>query len=362
MVESKIAVCAGLAFAFLTDPAFGTQCRDCRIELKKVATLGTWEDSVSFTGIPQIQEDGRGGFLVVAFATYPDRVLWYSGNGALRGTIGRHGEGPGEFSLITDVAVGRGDTVFIADYNRRISVLAPAPSLQYVRSFTVPATPRDLVELSGGELGVAGMRYTAEHVGFPVQLLDRDGRGATAMGAIDPIVRPDMRSTDDRRLAAARDGTLWSAHTTAYVIERWSVEGELLQRIAPNLEWFPARGPSPRQPEDHAERPPTRPEPLISGIALGADVLWVALWTADRDWSEGRARATDPTRNSVRDGLIHAVDPRSGQILAELRTPRPGYMTSTGLIASLREVPSGLIEIDLWRPRLVRAPQLSPSY
>lgn len=355
-LRSAAIVCGSIAVTATPVTALQVSCPTCRIELERVATLGQFGDSVLFAGLPQVQEDGSGGFLVVAVPTYPDRILRYDRAGRLLETIGRAGDGPGEFRLIIGVEVGQGDSIFVADYFRRITVLTP--SGQLVRTFRLPAAPRELSELSGGQLAVAGMSYTPEHIGYPVQLLDRTTGAAVAMGAVNPTVPLDRRSADDLRLTAAADGTFWSGHTTAYILERWSLTGERLQRIAPELEWFPPRGRGPRQALDHADQP-TRPLPWLSGIAAEDDILWVAIATAARDWSEALARSRDDaTRNGTHDGVIHALDAHSGGILAELRmAERPSGMTSTGLLVTLREVPPGLIVIDLWRPRLIRGPQ-----
>lgn len=61
----------------------------------------------------------------------------FSASGDYVGTIGRYGEGPGEFRSIWTVETYRGDSLYVYDYGlRRVSVFGPEPS--FARSFRNP--------------------------------------------------------------------------------------------------------------------------------------------------------------------------------------------------------------------------------
>jgi len=60
-------------------------------------------------------------------------------DGTLIDTLGGPGEGPGEFQQLRSVQAARGDSVYAYDTRRsRLTVFAPAPSLQLARALTIP--------------------------------------------------------------------------------------------------------------------------------------------------------------------------------------------------------------------------------
>ncbi len=68
---------------------------------------------------------GRTGHIYVADASVPT-VYVFSASGDFVASIGRKGEGPGEFIIPSGIFVGDKDSLFVFDFNlRRISVFAP---------------------------------------------------------------------------------------------------------------------------------------------------------------------------------------------------------------------------------------------
>lgn len=74
-------------------------------------------------------------------------------DGSLIDTLGRHGEGPGEFQILRSVQVVRGDSIY-AYGRRRLTVFAPAPPHEVVRTITLEtdrSSPfRALIVQTGG--------------------------------------------------------------------------------------------------------------------------------------------------------------------------------------------------------------------
>ena len=59
-------------------------------------------------------------------------------DGTLLDTLGREGEGPGEFQQLRSVQVARGDSIYAYDPRRsRLTVFAPPPSLTLARTLTI---------------------------------------------------------------------------------------------------------------------------------------------------------------------------------------------------------------------------------
>ena len=78
-------------------------------------------------------------------------------DGTLIDTLGREGSGPGEFQQLRSVQAARGDSIYAYDARRsRLTVFAPAPSLQLDRTVTIPrkqAAATNVLALSGCLIG-----------------------------------------------------------------------------------------------------------------------------------------------------------------------------------------------------------------
>lgn len=89
-----------------------------------------------------------GALLVADPEAHHVKVI--SPEGKLIQTIGREGEGPGEFQRPHQVDLARGDSLYVMDAQRRLSVFAPG-SYDFVRSLTVetegPQHPMEMMVL-----------------------------------------------------------------------------------------------------------------------------------------------------------------------------------------------------------------------
>lgn len=121
----KIGFCA----AFVAVYAFFFAVRTCVAQSERVIDLeadliigeATGE---SFGGGLRLAVNSEGWIYVGDWMNRHIRV--FDRDGESRETIGRSGHGPGEFSAIHQVAVGRGDSLYVWDANaRRLSVFAP---------------------------------------------------------------------------------------------------------------------------------------------------------------------------------------------------------------------------------------------
>ena len=69
-------------------------------------------------------------------------------DGTLIDTLGRAGRGPGEFQRPTNIAVARGDSVYVFDNQiDRLVVFAPPPSFDVARSVTIPSPKGSATEV-----------------------------------------------------------------------------------------------------------------------------------------------------------------------------------------------------------------------
>ena len=69
-------------------------------------------------------------------------------DGSLIDTLGRRGQGPGEFQRPTNIAVARGDSLYVFDNQiNRLTVFAPPPSLKRTRSMTITSAVGSVTEV-----------------------------------------------------------------------------------------------------------------------------------------------------------------------------------------------------------------------
>lgn len=321
-------LCSWLLLAPLD--AMGTQviadCEEpCGIEVTEVAVLGGDEAGLGFVGRPRSMarlSDGR--FLLADFHDQ-DRVKVYAPDGTYERSVGRRGEGPGEFMSVASVSRLAGDTVEAYDFSlQRIVRLTP--------DFEVVETQR--LEMVGGGMAMTtlpdGSRImnqrlmTPQSMGLPLHAWDRDGSFVRSFGASPPI--EDLRNSDlyFRRLSPASDSSAWSAHRVRYAIEEWTVDGTMVRELTRDVPWFP--------PAEHAgfvdaTSPPNVELGLIHADRAGR--LWVVLQVPDPRWEEslvmrpdpyGRERLVPGNPRQYQDSVIEVIDPETGRIVARART------------------------------------------
>ena len=172
---------------------YRASCSRCELREERIARFGDPSDPVLLgTQFPVLNSRGE------AFSASYDRsqVVRFAANGQYRGSFGRSGQGPGEFANgIVHIRVGPGDTLFVADGARRISVFSP--SLSFLRTFNLPGAPADLEILRDGRILLSTLRArTPSSIGFPLHFLDSHGRVLTSFGSNNPDVRPGSDHPD----------------------------------------------------------------------------------------------------------------------------------------------------------------------
>ena len=91
---------------------------------------------VEFHRIVAIVPQRNGGFIVANGST--SELRFFNSAGGVRSTVGRKGQGPGEYNIIREVAKLPGDSIAVYDQGaRRVSILDPAG--KFVRSFQLQA-------------------------------------------------------------------------------------------------------------------------------------------------------------------------------------------------------------------------------
>ena len=321
---------------------------DCRIELEHITRV-TDADEPGILPVPVVwlQETEAGTFVSASFDM--TQVVEFGVDGRLVGVIGRSGEGPGELLRVRTLVPGPGDTLFVPDMGQgRITMFGPNRAV--AGTLPVPFAP-DLV-MTDGLFLLAQQIPRSETIGYPMHLVDREGRVVRSFGTDEPQYRPDLNHILTRKVALGQDGTVWAMAPARYLLERWDpTTGEQLQSIRIPSDWFSES----IEPTDLAVRPPSR----VEGLWEDADgLVWTIVRDADVDWERPlRGNETRPLDQQEYDRLfdwvVEVVDPGSGQVLASRRYSETlWYHGPSRILVSPVDTILTTVAYDVWKPTL----------
>jgi hypothetical protein len=348
------------------DGARGPSCSGCTIEMTRVATLGKPDDPEwgAFGGavIP-----GRGGQFLLRSAQKA-HILVYDSTGRLLRTVGRRGQGPGEFGDIALIAPGLADSLIVHHDGWRISVLTP--TLEYARSMTIADMAISAsAPLSNGRLVIPNLGRMPGRPRQPLHLVSATGQYVKAFGAERPVeADPNCEVCSWRSVARSRsNGTFWSFSANAYVIEQWDTAGTLRRSISVGgSTWF---APWNTHPQGSPSALRVRPLTKIQSVAEDAQGrVWVGGVGPATNWKADppppatvpapSARApvpSDPTRKMVLDekyaSVIEVLDPVSRRVVVSRRIEGLVVrLISAEYAYTVREDPTdGFAVFDVWR-------------
>lgn len=196
-------VCALLAAAALTllgtgphDALSATASQGPPNQDTTVRTIGVLHGDRNqvFGRIRDIEADTIGNVLVLDDQNYS--VSWFGPKGTFRGSVGREGGGPGEFSEPVGMALAPDDRVYVLDAGRpRVVVLElAAGGLAYLRDFSVPVFGSDIC-LLGREIAILGQVPSEGLAGLAVHVMSLDGQAVRSFG---PLLRPEIEAENER--------------------------------------------------------------------------------------------------------------------------------------------------------------------
>lgn len=327
------------------------------IDLQQTCSLGEAGEPGGVGPFPVTTRltDGR---LLVSYPINGGEILVFGPDCRYMRTVGRSGQGPGEFRFIRQLVSGANRIHVFDSRNRRRTVLTT--ELDVLRSSPFQGDPLGVAILNDSIMAYNSHIPTRDKAGLPLHILDRDASVIRSFGDSASTFRFDMGFPGWRRLARADGDSFWAARSTEYRIERWNSEGELLEVLRREVDWFPAHS---EQPLPHPERPPV---PFIAALQQDAQGrLWVLIAVPDEQWYEavieeatGRYNWTDDL-NGFYDTTIEVLSPRDGRVLASRRVDR--YMNQfmdRSHVASYRERDVDAVPVvDVWRLQLSSSPE-----
>jgi hypothetical protein len=221
--------------------------------------------------------------------------------------------------------------------------VAISESLGVSAGISLPGDFYDAALLSDGSLFIASTIRTMERAGSPLHLLSEDGVIGLSFGGDSGGFR---RGRDYNRAVAVSGDTLWSARVDDYVIQAWTLRGELLFHGRRSADWFePATGPRRRgDPEPRAG---------VLDLHVRADGrLMVLLEIPDPEWWEGiehRSTGSGYVRTDwdhYVDTVLEVIDPQTSQVVARRAfDERIAQIVADDRVASFSEATG----IHIWR-------------
>jgi hypothetical protein len=308
----------------------------CEIELRHFVTLSDSAHPGLFGRRIFVGTDGTGTFVTTTAAF--DRIAVFEPDGTLAGTIGRPGDGPGEFKRAFSPLRGPADSLYVFDMAAgRLTVFTPDRRL--ARTTRFPAQPTYV--LGDGSFVVSGQLRTRDQLGFPLHVLDPDGEFVRSFGTNTPVFRADISRLLDRVGGSGPLGTLWTTPPGRIQIEEWDpTTGELLRSVpSGSVEWFRESAGPGGSPRD------TEPDPVITQIWQGSEgFVWIVATVPDAQWAPSRPEAphgpmTVEDRNRIYDWRIEVFDPATGRSVASrlvseeiwIRPPHEFFIAPAGV-------------------------------
>lgn len=237
-----MAVPVGFATALAAQPnttiADTAVCSNCSLDLRLSAHLAMPSDSSAYPSwVSSVTRNARGQYLVTPLDNLGTFAV-FSPEGRFDRTVGRVGQGPGEFRYAIQIRVGVNDTVEVLDQvHKSVSILGPQGS--FVRSVPLPGFASSVLRVRGDTLLVNSAVGTSAAIGNPFHLMTERGELLRSFG-YDGTPYEAFGQAGASRSFAFLGGRVLSLSPTSkeYVIEQWTLNGELLRRVHRANPWF----------------------------------------------------------------------------------------------------------------------------
>ncbi len=334
------------------------QCQTCRIEVGEAREfVGEYEDGT----VPDLAITivaGPGSRFFIVWESVPYEVHVHGMDGALVRTVGRAGEGPGEFRAARYLEQS-GGILRVGDPGLRRVTEFDASTGELLRTVSDHPVNGRFAVLDDGRFVWSGPVRTRAEAGYPLHVYSRTGNWERSYGVDDPVLHPDMAELLVRVVVPGPGSTFWAASPNEYRIEHWDASGSLLRAIVGDRPWFDPWH-SIGRVEVSREVPPP---PILSGLALDEDgLLWVLVSRPSDTWRDSFTGEMDSRGNPVRDpdllytSVLEVLDPRTGQMLAFHTFPNVVRLAGPGAIWRTWADERGLPRAAVTPVRLVGRP------
>lgn len=186
---------------------------------------------------PLIIRSGSAGRIYVGAQRLSGLPMVLDSTAHLVRLLGSRGPGPGEFEAVSQV-IPKADSVVLGDMRGELSLFGPQGDFVRTLPLTVTTIGQTIL-LRGDTLLLAEPIFSGDRAGQPLHLLAPTGDTVRSFGSTDRSVDRRVMSRLVRHVAPATDSTIWVARHDRYQIERWHMDGTLIETLTPERDWFP---------------------------------------------------------------------------------------------------------------------------
>jgi hypothetical protein len=293
---------------------------DGGMELTPLLRIGDAEDGLIDTNLVFAEWQG---FFAVSHISEPDQIQLFDSTGTFVRTVGRPGQGPGEFrSIRAMLPTAEGGLLVVDRGNARVSLISPDFAVEDVSRIDWSGRPYigGYALLEGKDLLVNGFRRGSDVTSYVLRWSGDDI--AWSLEEKEELLEDGIRE-----FAVDEDGTIFVVRARhQFRIERVSPEGEVLEAIYPQRPWFDDwREQTNEGGTGDGHSGIWGPMAWIHDVAIRGDELWILGQTGDSRWREAR---TDGVFDFglFTDGIVDVFDKRSGELLRSARFDVPGQL------------------------------------
>lgn len=322
-------------------------CEGCRITFDTLVSLGGVDvpgaDVITDGATVAVDAFGR---ILVAGGRVPE-IAVFDSTGVLVKRVGRRGQGPGEFTRISQIDVGD-QYVHVFDYNNGRILLDK--QLNVIRTDRVGGQIIHTAIVAGDAVLFSTDVHTSESAGHPIHRLDPDG-SVRSSGGEEVVYRRRM----GQRVVAASEGRVWTIDPPSNLVEAWQYGPTRAKReasIQREVSWFD---------RDKAVDTFMWPRSYVRDALLTDDGLWVVSHTPDQNWTH-RMRDSGPIPDepsqTILDGWLELLNPKTLRTVTRVRSDYVllGFAKGSELLVAYSESEIGVPIIHILRVRLEESP------
>lgn len=295
------------------DPSSSGTMQACEIHLEKI--MDHKGDEVGAPPVALLTSDRV--FIVRLFAS--KEIAVFDRSGRFLRTVGREGEGPGEFRAITSlVELPDGGIAAFDPLLSRLTYFTRELELRSVHRLPVRVSHAGAVRLPGGAWVLAGEMVERAAYGSPLVRVDSVGQLLTYYGRNETETEGGLRGVMVARQLAyhPRIGAV-SMKRIHYSLELREDDGTLSEVFAPEVDWF--AWPPPLEPGTNPHIL-GQPEDQIYGIQFDeAGRLWILAQDEGEDWESGIENGRVVDYDKWIDFRVEVLDLESRETLCATR-------------------------------------------